>query len=64
MMKAIKNFMNKPFTWGSCFRLCGIVTGLYAAISGLYIAWLKWDDYKRQKEISKAMKAKETEDKI
>lgn len=29
MMKAIKNFMNEPFTWGGYFRLCGIVTGLY-----------------------------------
>lgn len=59
MMKAIKNFMNKPFTWRGYFRLCGIVTGLYAAIVGLYVAWAKWNDYKEQKEISKATKADE-----
>lgn len=24
MMKAIKNFMNKPWTWGTYFKFCGI----------------------------------------
>lgn len=56
MMKAIKNFMNEPFTWGGYFRLCGIVTGLYVAIVGLCVAW---NDYKERKEISKATKADE-----
>lgn len=64
MMKAIKNFMNKPITWGSYFRICGTVTGLYAAIIGLYVAWTKWQDYKWWKDISKAKKADETEDEI
>lgn len=64
MMKAIKNFMNKPFTWGSYFRWCGIVTGLYAAIIGLMIVWEKWQERKWQKDISKATKADETEDEI
>ena len=29
MMKAIKNFMNKPITWGDSFKWSGIVLGLY-----------------------------------
>lgn len=29
MMKAIKNFMNKPVTWGDSFKWSGIVLGLY-----------------------------------
>ena len=29
MMKAIKNFMNKPITWGASFKWTGIVLGLY-----------------------------------
>ena len=31
MMKAIKNFMKKPITWGDSFKWSGIVLGLYAA---------------------------------
>lgn len=34
MMKAIKNFMNKPVTWGDSFKWSGIVLGLYAAVIG------------------------------
>ena len=30
MMKAIKNFMNKPITWGDSFKRSGIFLGLYA----------------------------------
>lgn len=29
MMKAIKNFMNKPITWGDSFKWSGILLGLY-----------------------------------
>lgn len=34
MMKAIKNFMKKPITWGDSFKWSGIVLGLYAAVIG------------------------------
>lgn len=27
MMKAIKNFMNKPITWGDSFKWSGILLG-------------------------------------
>lgn len=29
MMKAIKNFMNKPITWGDSFKWSGTFLGLY-----------------------------------
>lgn len=34
MMKAIKNFMNKPITWGDSFKWSAAVLGLYAAVLG------------------------------
>ena len=34
MMKAIKNFMKKPITWGDSFKWSGIALGLYAAVIG------------------------------
>ena len=34
MMKAIKNFMNKPVTWGDSFKWSAAVLGLYAAVLG------------------------------
>lgn len=34
MMKAIKNFMNKPITWGDSFKWSGIFLGLYSLQSG------------------------------
>lgn len=40
MMKAIKNFMNKPWTWGTYFKFCGVAMGLWIAIIG---AW-NFDD--------------------
>lgn len=32
MMKAIKNFMNKPWTWETYFKFCGVAMGLWIAI--------------------------------
>ena len=29
MMKAIKNFMNKQWTWGTYFKLCGVVASTH-----------------------------------
>lgn len=46
MMKAIKNFMNKPWTWGTYFKLCGVVMGLYGATAGAFYAWMKWNQKK------------------
>lgn len=55
MMKAIKNFMNKPVTWGDSFKWSGIVLGLYAAVIGACVAYEKWTDYKAEKEMLKKM---------
>ncbi len=41
MMKAIKNFMNKPWTWGTYFKFCCVAMGLWIAIIG---AWNFDDD--------------------
>ena len=54
MMKAIKNFMNKPWTWGTYFKLCGAVMGVYAALAGAFIAWMKWNEKKALKEMQES----------
>lgn len=54
MMKAIKNFMNKQWTWGTYFKLCGVVYGLYVAVIGAFVAWAKWQEHKELKKIQKA----------
>lgn len=56
MMKAIKNFMNKPVTWGDSFKWSGIVLGLYAAVIGACVAYEKWTDYKAEKEMLKKIR--------
>lgn len=50
MMKAIKNFMKKPITWGDSFKLNGIVLGLYAAVIGTIAAYEKWIAYNDKAE--------------
>lgn len=50
MMKAIKNFMNKPITWGDSFKWSGIALGLYAAVIGTIVAYDKWITYKGKAE--------------
>lgn len=62
MMKAIKNFMNKPVTWGDSFKWSGIVLGLYAAVIGACVAYEKWTDYKAEKEMLKKMQESNLED--
>ena len=47
--RAIKNFMNKPITWGASFKWTGFVLGLYAAVIGACVAYEKWMDYKAEK---------------
>ena len=54
MMKAIKNFMNKPWTWGTYFKFCGVAMGLWTAIAGAYIAWAKWNEKKALKEMQES----------
>ena len=49
-MKAIKNFMKKPITWGDSFKWSGIVLGLYAAVIGTIAAYEKWIAYKDKAE--------------
>lgn len=46
MMKAIKNFMNKPWTWGTYFKLCGVCAGVWTALLAAYVAWGKWYEKK------------------
>ena len=54
MMKAIKNFMNKQWTWGTYFKLCCVVAGVYCALIGGIVAWENWKERKELKEIQKA----------
>lgn len=64
MMKAIKNFMNKPITWGDSFKWSGTFLGLYAAVIGAYVAYEKWTNYKAEKEMLKKMQESNLEDNI
>ena len=54
MMKAIKNFMNKPWTWGTYFQCCGVSAGLSLAILGAFAAWAKWNEKKALKEMQES----------
>lgn len=51
MMKAIKNFMNKPITWGASFKWAGIVLGLYATVVGGILAYEKWRGLKKVNKV-------------
>lgn len=42
MMKAIKNFMNKPITYGACFKYC-------AACASIGLACCGWAYYQMSK---------------
>ena len=50
-MKATKNFMNKPITWGDSFKWSGTFLGLYAAVIGACVAYEKYTNYKAEKEM-------------
>lgn len=54
MMKAIKNFMNKPWTWGTYFKLCGVGAGLSLAILGAFTAWANYENEKALKEMQES----------
>ncbi len=62
MMKAIKNFMNKPITWGDSFKWSGIILGLYAAVIGVCIAYEKLANYKAEKAMLKEMQESNLEE--
>ena len=64
MMKAIKNFMNKPITWGDSFKWSGTFLGLYEAVIGACVAYEKWTNYKAEKEMLKKMQESNLEDNI
>ena len=62
-MKAMKDFMNKPWTWGTYFKLSGIVAGVYCALLGCVLIWEKWKEHeeaesekKRKEYFEEAMK--------
>lgn len=60
-MKAIKNFMNKPWTWGTYFKCCIGSAGLSLAILGAFAAWAKWIE---NKELNKMQESNLEEDNI
>ena len=62
MMKAIKNFMNKPITWGDSFKWSGIILGLYAAVIGVYAARGFCKGYKEEQEKLKKMQESNLEE--
>lgn len=53
MMKAVKDFMDKLWTWGTYFKLCGVVDGVYCALIGGIVAWENWKERKELKEAQK-----------
>lgn len=61
MMKAIKNFMDKQWTWGTYFKLCGVVAGVYCALIGGIVAWENWKERKERKELKEIQKANQEE---
>lgn len=62
MMKAIKNFMNKPITLGDSFKWSGIILGLYAAVIGVWAACAKLSAYKAEKARLKEMQESNLEE--
>ena len=62
MMKAIKNFMNKPITWGDSFKWSGIVLGLYAAVIGAFAVYEKVLAYKAEKAMLHKMRESNLEE--
>ena len=62
MMKAIKNFMNKPITWGDSFKWSGIILGLYAAVIGVYAVRGFCEGYKEEQARLKEMQESNLEE--
>ena len=62
MMKAIKNFMKKPITWGDSFKWSGIALGLYAAVIGAFVVYDKVLAYKEAKAMLNKMRESNLEE--
>ncbi len=62
MMKAIKNFMNKPVTWGDSFKWSGIILGLYAAVFGGFAIYKEVMTRKAIKEAKEDLRELNLED--
>lgn len=55
-MNKIKNFLNKPMTWGGYLKLCGISVGLSALTTAgmyAYFAYETKKSYRDAEEITK-----------
>lgn len=53
-MKAkIKNWMDKPWTNGTYIKYCAVAYGLTTVLTALWVAFVKYQEHKRQKEIQK-----------
>lgn len=50
-MKRIKEFMDKPITWGGYLKLCGVSFLAGMAMFGGQIAYVKYQSKKEQDEI-------------
>lgn len=57
IMSKIKSFMNKPFTWGSYFKLAGGAAIVYAVLLAGCMACAKYQDYINRKEFYDDVKA-------
>lgn len=62
MMKAIKNFMNKPVTWGDSFKWSGIILGLYATVLGGFAIYKEVMTRKAIKEAKEDLRELNLED--
>lgn len=58
MIKKFKNFCEKPITWGSYFKLCGVSLVGFLICLGVTFGKITYDNYqdeKRSQEILKRM---------
>lgn len=49
-MNKIKNFMNKPITWGGYFKMCGVCVALSMLTYGGGIAYVNYQYNKSQRD--------------
>lgn len=49
-MNKIKNFMNKPITWGGYFKLCGVSMGLGVLTSALMYGYFAYESKKSYRD--------------
>lgn len=51
MMKAVKNFMNKPWTWGTYIKCSMVCIGAMASLLAGFSVWMKWYEKKALNKI-------------